>query len=102
VNLSVALPLVGAALFALGIFGVLARRNVLAVLMSIELLYNAAMLNFVAFNRYRYPDAAWGQGVALFILAIAAAEAVVGLALVLVVYRRFNTVLAEKLDLLKG
>jgi NADH:ubiquinone oxidoreductase subunit K len=102
VNLSVALPLVGAALFSLGIFGVLARRNVLAVLMSIELLYNAAMINFVAFNRYRHPGAAWGQGVALFVLAIAAAEAVVGLTLVLVVYRRFHTVLAEKLDLLKG
>ena len=93
---------VGAALFALGLFGVLARRNVLTVLMSVELIFNAANINFVAFNRYLHPDQPWGQAFTLFVIAIAAAEAVVGLALVLAVYRNFKTVLAENLNLLKG
>jgi NADH:ubiquinone oxidoreductase subunit K len=93
---------VGAVLFALGLFGVLARRNVMTVLMSIELIFNAANINFVAFNRYLHPDGVWGQGVALFVIAIAAAEAVVGMALVLVVYRGFKSVLAENLDILQG
>lgn len=94
--------LVSALLLAIGIFGVLSRRNMLTVLMSIELIFNAANLNFVAFNRFLHPGQPWGQAVALFIIAIAAAEAVVGLALVLVIYRNFKTVLTENLDLLKG
>lgn len=94
--------LVSALLFAIGIFGVLARRNMLTVLMSIELIFNAANLNFVAFNRFLHPGQPWGQAVVLFIIAIAAAEAVVGLALVLVIYRNFKTVLTENLDLLRG
>jgi NADH:ubiquinone oxidoreductase subunit K len=89
-------------LFALGLFGVLARRNVLTVLMSIELIFNAATINFVAFNRYLHPGGVWGQASALFVIALAAAEAVVGFALVLVVYRSFKSVLAENLDILKG
>ena|ERR1051326_7050112 len=93
---------VGAVLLAVGIYGVLARRNILLVLMSIELIFNAANLNFVAFNRYLHPDQPWGQGFALFVIAIAAAEAVVGLALVLTIYRNFKSVLAENLDILKG
>jgi NADH:ubiquinone oxidoreductase subunit K len=94
--------LVGALLFAVGLFGVLARRNILTVLMSIELMFNAANLNFVAFNRFLHPGEPWGQAMVLFIIAIAAAEAVVGLALVLAVYRNFKTVLGENLNILKG
>jgi NADH:ubiquinone oxidoreductase subunit K len=93
---------VGAVLFSLGLFGVMARRNIMTVLMSVELIFNAATINFVAFNRYLHPDAVWGQGAALFVIALAAAEAVVGMALVLVIYRNFKTVLAENLDILKG
>lgn len=93
---------IAAVLLALGLFGVLARRNVLTVLMSIELIFNAAVINFVAFNRYLHPGGVWGQGVGLFVIALAAAEAVVGFALVLVVYRSFKSVLAENLDILKG
>lgn len=93
---------VGGVLFALGLFGVMARRNVMTVLMSVELIFNAANINFVAFNRYLHPGAVWGQGAALFVIALAAAEAVVGMALVLVIYRNFKTVLAENLDILKG
>jgi NADH-quinone oxidoreductase subunit K len=94
--------LIGAALFSIGLFGALARRNVLGILIGIELMFNAANINFVAFNRYLHPGEPWGQGFAIFVIALAAAEAVVGLALVLAMYRNFKTVLAEKLDLLKG
>lgn len=94
--------IVSAILFAIGLYGVLARRNMVGVLMSIELLFNAAALNFVAFNRALYPDQVWGHGFAVFIIALAAAEAVVGLALVLAIYRGSKTILTEKLNLLKG
>jgi NADH:ubiquinone oxidoreductase subunit K len=93
---------VGAVLLAIGLYGALARRNILLVLMSIELIFNAANLNFVAFNRYLHPGQPWGQGAALFVIAIAAAEAVVGLALVLTIYRNFKTVLTDNLNILKG
>jgi NADH:ubiquinone oxidoreductase subunit K len=94
--------MVGAALLGIGIFGALSRRNILSVLIGIELMFNAANINFVAFNRYLHPGQPWGQGFAVFVIALAAAEAVVGLALVLAIYRNFKTVLAENLDLLKG
>ena len=94
--------IVAAILFAIGIYGVLSRRNIVGVLMSVEILFNAVGLNFVAFNRYLYPDAVWGQGFVLFVIALAAAEAVLGLALVLAMSRGSKTVLVEKIDLLKG
>jgi NAD(P)H-quinone oxidoreductase subunit 4L len=91
-----------ALLLGLGIYGAIARRNVLSVLMGIELIFNAANINFVAFNRYLHPGQPWGQAAVIFVIAIAAAEAVVGLALILTIYRNFKTVLAENLNLLKG
>ncbi len=91
-----------AILFAIGIFGILSRRNIVGVLMSIELLFNAVGINFVAFNRYLYPDALWGQGFTLFVIALAAAEAVVGLALVLAIYRNSKTILLERMNILQG
>ena len=94
--------LVSGALLAIGIYGALSRRNILTVLMSIELIFNGANLNLVAFNRFLHPGQPWGQAVALFVIAIAAAEAVVGLSLVLLLYRNFRTVLTEDLHLLKG
>lgn len=94
--------LVGGALFAVGLFGALSRRNILGVLIGIELMFNAANINFVAFNRYLHPGQPWGQGFAVFVIALAAAEAVVGLALVLSIYRNFKSVLVENLTLLKG
>jgi len=91
-----------AVLFSIGIFGVLARRNMVGILMSVEILFNAAAINFVAFNRYLHPEILWGQGFTLFVIALAASEAVVGLALVLTMYRGSHTVLAEKFNILKG
>lgn len=93
---------VGAILFAIGVYGVLARRNVVGVLMSIEILFNAVGINFVAFNRFLHPGQLWGQGFTLFVIALAAAEAVVGLALVLTIYRGSKTVLLERMNILKG
>ena len=67
-----------AILFSIGVYGVLARKSLIAILMSIELMFNAANLNFVAFNYFLYPDGLWGHGLVLLIITVAAAEAVVG------------------------
>ncbi|MEI2688188.1 MAG: NADH-quinone oxidoreductase subunit NuoK [Anaerolineae bacterium] len=94
--------LVGAGLFSIGLYGALARRNAVAVLMAIELLLNAVNINLIAFNRYITPLQVTGQVFAIFVLAIAAAEAAVGLALIIAIYRTRDTVNLEELDLLKG
>ena len=92
---------VGAILFTLGIVCVLTRRNAVAVLIGIELILNAAGLNFIAFSRYG------GVGIegsifVLFIIVLAAAEAVVALALILAIQRRLKTVDVDRTDSLKG
>jgi len=91
-----------AVLFGIGVYGVLTRRNILGILMSIELMFNAANINFVAFNRYLHPGAVWGQGFVIFVITVAAAEAVVGLSLVLAIYRNYKTVYTENLNILHG
>lgn len=97
-----------AALFAIGIFGVLARRNAIAILLGIELMLNAVNINLVAFGRYTTDRAIVGgqsmisgQVFAIIVFAVAAAEVAVGLALVISVYRRRNTIAADELDLMK-
>ena len=94
--------IVGAVLFVIGIYGVLTRRNIIGILMSIEIIFNATNINLVAFNHYLYGDRLWGQGFAIFVITLAAAEAVVGLALVLAIYRNIKTVYVEKMNILKG
>jgi NADH:ubiquinone oxidoreductase subunit K len=94
--------LVSGALFLIGMFGALTRRNVIGILMSVELMFNAANLNLAAFERFLHPGGVSGQALALFIMTIAAAEVVVGLALLLAIYRNSDTVYAEDFDLLKG
>ncbi len=91
-----------AALFAIGLYGVMARRNAIAILMSVELLLNAVNINLVTFWRYRTPDRSVGLAWAVFVLAVAAAEAAVGLALIISVYRNRDSVIAEELDLLRN
>lgn len=93
---------VAAALFLIGVFGALTRRNIIGILMSIELMFNAANINLAAFDRYLHPTGVTGQALALFIIAVAAAEVVVGLALLLAIYRNTDTVYAEDFNLLKG
>lgn len=93
---------VASALFLIGVFGALTRRNIIGILMSVELMFNAANINLAAFDRYLHPEGVQGQALALFIIAIAAAEVVVGLALLLAIYRNTDTVYAEDFNLLKG
>ena len=93
---------VSALLLCIGIYGVLTRRNIIGILMSIEIIFNAVNINLVAFNHYLYGSNLWGQGFAIFVIALAAAEAVVGLALVLAIYRNAKTVYVEKMNILKG
>jgi NADH-quinone oxidoreductase subunit K len=93
--------LLSAALFCLGLFGVLARKNAIAILMGIELMLNAVNINLVAFWRYRTPEVMTGQAFAVIVFAVAAAEVAVGLALIISIYRRRNTVVAEDISLLK-
>ncbi len=90
-----------AALFCIGLFGVLARKNAIAILMGVELMLNAVNVNLVAFWRYRTPDQIAGQVFAIMVFAVAAAEVAVGLALILAIYRRRNTVVANDIDMLK-
>jgi NADH-quinone oxidoreductase subunit K len=92
---------VAAILFGIGAIGFLVRRNVLVALMSIELMLNAINITFVAFNR-AYPGGHTGQMVAFFVIAIAAAEAAVGLAIVLSFFRLRKTVRSDSADLLKN
>jgi len=94
--------LLSALLFIIGLFGVLTRRNIIGILMGIELMFNAANINLVAFNRFLHPDAILGNAITLFIIAVAAAEIVVGLALVVTIYRNTNTIYSEDMTLLKG
>ena len=91
-----------AIVFGLGVYGVLTRRNILGILMSIELMFNAANINLVAFNHFLYPHQVWGQGVVIFVITLAAAEAVVGLSLVLAIYRNIRSVYTEKMSILHG
>ena len=93
--------LLSAALFCIGVFGVLARRNGVAILISIELMLNAVNINLVAFWRYLGPTDSKGLAFALFVLTVAAAEAAVGLALIISIYRHKQSVNVEELDLLK-
>ncbi len=90
-----------AAIFCAGVYGVLARRNAIAILMGIELMLNAVNINLVAFWRYLTPEDITGQVFAIMVFAVAASEAAVGLALIISIYRRRSTVAAEDINLLK-
>ncbi|MCB9914059.1 MAG: NADH-quinone oxidoreductase subunit NuoK [Planctomycetes bacterium] len=91
---------VSAALFALGVVAIVARRNILYVLFGIEMILNAANINFVAFNRFN-GDGLDGRMFAIFVIILAAAEAAVALAIVLNVYHLFNSTKPGEVDLLR-
>jgi NADH-quinone oxidoreductase subunit K len=93
--------ILAAALFCVGLFGVLSRKNAIAILLGIELMLNAVNINLVAFWRYWDPAQMAGQVFAVIVFAVAAAEVAVGLALIISVYRRSNTVVADEIDLMK-
>jgi len=90
-----------AALFSVGLYGVLARKNAVAILMGIELMLNAVNINLVAFWRFNSSALIAGQAFAIMVFAVAAAEVAVGLALVISLYRRWNTVAADEIDMMK-
>lgn len=95
--------MLAAFLFSCGLYAALARRNAIAVLIGIELMLNAVNINLVAFWRYGpNPDLLAGQVFAIFVIAIAAAEAAVGLALIISVYRSRKTIDLDELDVLQG
>ncbi|NEO84871.1 MAG: NADH-quinone oxidoreductase subunit NuoK [Spirulina sp. SIO3F2] len=93
--------LLGAALFCIGIYGLVTSRNAVRVLMSVELLLNSVNLNFMGFSNYLDPDGIKGQVFAIFVITVAAAEAAVGLAIILAIYRNRDTVDMEQFNLLK-
>ena len=95
--------LLAALLFAIGLAGALTRRNAILVLIGIELMLNAANLNFIAFWRFsEHPETMTGLTFALFSISIAAAEAAVGLALIITIYRHFRTANVDKVEDMKG
>lgn len=94
--------LLAAGLFCIGLFGALTRRNAVGVLLGVELMLNAVNINLVAFWRYIEPQLVAGQVFALFVVVVAAAEAAVGLALVISLYRSRQTINIDEADTLKG
>ncbi len=90
-----------AILFCVGLYGVLVRKNAIAILMGIELMLNSININLIAFWRYRSPDGIAGQAFAIIVFAVAAAEVAVGLALIISIYRRRSSVVANDMDLMK-
>jgi NADH:ubiquinone oxidoreductase subunit K len=96
---------IGALLFIIGVAGVLTRRNIIVIFMSIELILNAANLNFIAFSRYLQEvgsvNALSGQIFTVFVIVVAAAEAAIGLGIVIALYRNKETIWVDEIDLLK-
>ncbi len=89
-------------IFSLGLYGVIARRNLIAMLIGVELMLNAASISFMAFNRFTAPDPAVGQIVVLFIIGLAAAEVAIALSIVIAVYRERRSIDVTRLEELKG
>ena len=94
--------IVAGALFCIGLFGALSRRNTVGILLGVELMLNAVNINLIAFWRYLEPQLVAGQIFALFVITVAAAEAAVGLAMIIAIYRTRLTVNADEVDTLKG
>jgi NADH:ubiquinone oxidoreductase subunit K len=93
--------ILSAVLFSIGLYGVLAKRNAVIILMCIEIMLNAVNIALVAFSRYITPAALTGQVFAMFVMAVAAAEAAVGVAIIITIYRNRETINIDKFDLTK-
>ena len=93
--------IVSTALFFIGMYGLFTRRNMITMLISVELILNSVNINFIAFNKYLYPDRLDGVFFTLFIIAIAAAEAAVAIAIFINLYRNFHSIDVEAADELK-
>ena len=93
--------MLAALLFAIGLFGVITRRNTIGILMSLELMFNAANINLVTFNNFVPNDGLTGQMFAIFIIVVAAAEATIGLAIVLLIYRNWCGIGTDNYGIMK-
>ena len=93
---------ISAALFSIGVFGLLFRRNLVALFISLELILNSASINFLAVNKFCVPNKALGQVFVVFIIALAAAEVCIGLSLILLLYRKKDSINIEQASELKG
>jgi len=89
-------------MFFLGIYGFFTRKNLITILMSIELILNSVNINFVAFNKYLYPNMMQGHFFSLFVIAIAAAEAAVAIAIIIDLFRNIKTIDVEKVSTMKN
>lgn len=94
--------IIGAALFSIGLLGVLQRRNLIGMLIAVELMLNGANVNFMAFNRFLAPDPTVGQIITLFVMGLAAAEAAIGLSIILALFRRLHSINIERAQQLRG
>ena len=92
----------GTLMFFAGIYGFLTRRNLITMLMSIELILNSVNINFVAFNHYLYPENLQGHFFTLIIIAVAAAEAAVAIAIIINIYRNFKSIEVDKVNQMKN
>lgn len=88
-------------MFFIGVYGFLTRRNLITILMSVELILNSVNINFVAFNKFLYPDHLQGHFFSLFVIAVAAAEAAVAIAIIINIYRNFKSINVEETDKMK-
>ena len=88
-------------MFFIGAYGFLTRKNLITMLMSIELILNAVNINFVAFNKYLYPENMQGHFFSMFIIGIAAAEAAVAIAIIINIYRNIQNIDVENIDQMK-
>ena len=93
---------ISSALFSIGVFGVLMRRNLVAMLISLELILNSVNINFIAFNKFCLVDKSLGQVFVIFVIALAAAEVSIGLSLILWLYRKKESINIEEVRELKG
>ena len=90
-----------AILFGIGLYGVMTRRNAIGILMCIELMFNAVNINFITFAKFITPEHVIGQVFAVFVIVIAAAEATVGLAIVILIFRNFKDVFIDRMNIMK-
>jgi NADH:ubiquinone oxidoreductase subunit K len=93
--------ILSAGLFFLGVYGFFTRRNLITMLMSVELILNSVNLNFITFNKYLYPHQLEGVFFTLFIITVAAAEVSLGIAIIINLYRKFNTIDIEDTTTMK-
>lgn len=94
--------IIGAVLFGIGIYGIVTRKTLIGMLIAAELILAGSSINFMAFNRFTAPDPVTGQIFTLFIMAVAAAEAAIGLSIIIAVYRHFKSIDAEDTVQLQG